>query len=431
MMTTDEHDGASPAFEVSRATLRREAERDALMAVLDNGSRPYTLAPQSLTFDPDVSYEDWLRCTDELIAVARGAPFWLADALSFGEDTFSERAAAVFPDQQWAWQTMANWAWTSKAVPPERRHAALSFSHHGEVASLPAPQQEVMLTLAEEQGWTSADLREQVRKAKRTAARTVAAAQPVPEINDDDTLVLEASALQMPLEDGSVDLIVTSPPYGLMKPYRNHGDTASGWPEFIGDFCVEAYRVAKGGGRMCINVPLDTTLGGFRPTYAQTVLAALAANWTYRCTVAWLEPNVSKSIARGSVDSPSAPHVIAPCEMIAVFSKGDWKRDPEGLTVDIDHEEWLEWTNGVWALQGESRPWEGFEAAYPTDVPYRLIRLLSFQEDVVLDPFAGSGTTLVVGRRLGRSVIGFDNDPKQIESIKRRLAARNYVSSLT
>jgi hypothetical protein len=102
-------------------------------------------------------------------------PFDLGDALALGGDTFSARAAAVFPDQQWAWQTMATWAWVARAIPSERRHPLLSFSHHAEVATLPPEAQDALLGQAEEQGWTTAELRQQVRDWRRSNGATARA----------------------------------------------------------------------------------------------------------------------------------------------------------------------------------------------------------------------------------------------------------------
>jgi site-specific DNA-methyltransferase (adenine-specific) len=114
--------------------------------------------------------------------------------------------------------------------------------------------------------------------------------------------------------------------------------------------------------------------------------------------------------------------VVAPVEMVAIFSKGPWRRDPTGRTWDLARHEWIEWTNGLWRLPGESDPWEGFEGAFPLELPRRLIKLLSFHDDLVLDPFLGSGTTAVAAARLGRRFVGYDISPAQIDSAKRRLA---------
>jgi site-specific DNA-methyltransferase (adenine-specific) len=238
-----------------------------------------------------------------------------------------------------------------------------------------------------------------------------------------ETVRLEvADALALPLADASVDLIVTSPPYGLAKPYAGIADLADGWHDFMADWLVEAYRVTRDGGRLALNVPLDTTEGGCRPTYAQAVSAACGVGWAYRWTIVWLEENVSHRTGRGSVDSASAPHVIAPVEMIAVFYRGEWRREPPGPS-DLAHADWLAWTDGLWRFGGESRPWGQHPAPFPLELPRRLITLLSFPGDTVLDPFVGSGTTAIAAHRLGRVAIGFDQAPEYIAAARRRFAA--------
>ena len=251
----------------------------------------------------------------------------------------------------------------------------------------------------------------------------------LPAILPADVTIEVADAAALPLSDDSVDLIVTSPPYGLDKAYSDAAEPDrsddNDWRHNIALWLREMFRVARVGGRLAINVPLDTTRGGYRPTYAQTVFLADLAGWRYRSSIVWAEQNVSKSVARGSVDSPAAPHVIAPVEMIALFSKGDWKREtPAGVTPDLAHDEWLAWTNGLWTFSGESRAWEGHPAAFPPELPRRLIRLLSFPGDTVLDPFLGSGTTALVAWELGRRFNGFDLNPEYVESARRRLVAR-------
>lgn len=231
-----------------------------------------------------------------------------------------------------------------------------------------------------------------------------------------------ADAMRLPLGDQSVDLIVTSPPYALAVGYAGGDVRPLRWPSFMAGWLGEAWRVGREGCRLALNVPLDTTQGGSRPTYAQAVWAAQEAGWQYRATVVWAEGNISKSIARGSVDSPAAPHVIAPVEMIGLFCRGEWKRESE-RPPDLTHDEWLNWTNGLWTFSGESRPWEGHPAPFPEELPRRVIRLLSFPGDTVLDPFCGSGTTPLAAWRLGRTAVGFDVSPEYVASARRRLVA--------
>lgn len=258
----------------------------------------------------------------------------------------------------------------------------------------------------------------------RALAPPPAPSTPPPVLPREAPLLAVADARALPLPAGVVDLIVTSPPYGLEKPYAVEDDSPERWADFMAAWLAEAARVSREGGRLALNVPLDTTAGGYRPTYAQAVAAAITAGWSYRSTIVWAEGNVSKSTGRGSVDSASAPHVIAPVEMIALFSRGPWHRDPPaGRPSDLAHEDWLAWTNGLWQFGGETRAWEGHPAAFPEELPRRLIHLLSFPGDVVLDPFVGSGTTALVAWRLGRRAIGFDLSTAYIAAARRRLAS--------
>lgn len=237
-----------------------------------------------------------------------------------------------------------------------------------------------------------------------------------------------ADAAALPLEAETVDLIVTSPPYGLSKDYADYTDPSEGWHFMMQTWLAEMYRVTKPGGRLALNVPFDTTDGGNRPTWPQACKAATDAGWAYRWAIVWNEGNVSKSVARGSIDSPAAPHVITPVEVIGVFYKGAWGRTSDA-PADLEHDEWLEWTNGLWTFRGEGRAWEGHPAAFPEELPRRLIKLLSYPGDTVLDPFAGSGTTPLVAWQLGRVAIGFDHAPAYIDSARRRLVERQGVAA--
>lgn len=259
----------------------------------------------------------------------------------------------------------------------------------------------------------------QVRRKQREAR--VAALPPAPPIVERID-VADATHLTEHIGAESVDLIVTSPPYGLDKPYKGFSDPATGWPAFMADWLAEAFAVAKPHGRLALNVPLDTTLPKPRATYAQAIEAAEFGGWTYRFTIVWEEGNTTKgNRSLGSIDSAARPHHVSPVEMIAVFSKGEWAPSSPGQD-DITHEQWEEWGRTVWRFAGESNAWEGHPAPFPEELPRRLISYLSRVGDVVLDPFCGSGTTIVIAKRWKREGIGFDISQAYVESARRRLA---------
>lgn len=181
--------------------------------------------------------------------------------------------------------------------------------------------------------------------------------------------------------------------------------------------------ISKPDGRLALNVPLDTTLGGHRPTFVDAVIAAQLAHWHYRFSIVWHEPSVSRSLARGSIDSPEMINVIAPVEMIAVFGRSPEWRHGRDVPSDLPHDAWLQWTNGLWKFDGERGSRLGHPAPFPEELPRRLILMLSDQCDTVLDPFCGSGTTIVVGTRLGRKAIGVDINEEYVRQAKERLVA--------
>jgi site-specific DNA-methyltransferase (adenine-specific) len=133
--------------------------------------------------------------------------------------------------------------------------------------------------------------------------------------------------------------------------------------------------------------------------------------------------SVGVSTAWGSFASASNPTLRDVHEYILVFSKGDFALpNATGRKSDITNDEFVSWTRSVWQFGTESANRVGHPAPFPVALPRRLIQLYSFPEDIVLDPFAGSGTTCVAAKQLGRRWIGVDIDPTYIRIAERRLS---------
>jgi site-specific DNA-methyltransferase (adenine-specific) len=386
--------------------------------------------PTYLKFSPNTPFDEWLPFTQSLISAGKRVSWWIADALAFGDAAYGQRYAQALETDTYTYDSLRNLASISRSVEVSRRRDTVPFSHHAEVAALEPEIQEVFLARAAEEPVTRQEFREEIKEFRQTLAREKALSQPAPDpINVPRHVRVEvADARSLPLEDESVHLIVTSPPYGVGRPYAGDGDVAAGdWQAFMHDWLLEAYRVTVQNGRLALNVSLDTSKGGFRPTYAHAVTMAEMAGWEYRSSIVWIDDQLGKSTARGSMDSAAAPHIYAGAEMIALFSKGDWKRETPAAS-DLRHEDWLDWTNGVWQFMGETQAWEGHPAPFPFELPRRLIRLLSFPGDVVLDPFAGTGTTILAAAQLQREAIGFDRSSQYVASALRRIVKRGVAA---
>lgn len=218
-----------------------------------------------------------------------------------------------------------------------------------------------------------------------------------------------------------VDLVITSPPYNLSIEYGSFNDSIDykDYLNFTESWLKKTFLLLKEDGRVCLNIPLDKNKNGRRPVYADIVKIALDVGFKYQSTIVWNEQNISRRTAWGSWLSASAPYVIAPVEMIVLLYKNSWKKQNKG-TSTITREEFIEWTNGVWTFPGENRKKIGHPAPFPLELPRRCIRLFSYKEDLILDPFLGSGTTALAGLLEGRKVIGVEINPEYIDlAIKR------------
>jgi site-specific DNA-methyltransferase (adenine-specific) len=256
-------------------------------------------------------------------------------------------------------------------------------------------------------------------------AASAAARRLDPSYHDDLVAVYHADATDLSfLAERSVQLVVTSPPYNLGKDYGAARDDATyqEYLHWVGGWCRELYRVLEPGGRLCLNIPLDINLsfdrGGKRTTSKQPVLADFTdllvrrLGFVYNTTILWLEGNVSRRTAWGSWLSASDPWVNTAAETILVLSRDQRKRLGRGKTSDVSREEFMAWTLGMWTFNGQNTSQYGHPAPFPEELPRRLIKLFSFREDVVLDPFLGSGTTCRVAKNLGRRSIGVELNPE-------------------
>jgi len=205
--------------------------------------------------------------------------------------------------------------------------------------------------------------------------------------------------------------------------YNSHKDdiTYTEYLEFSRAWITRCYGWLKDQGRFCLNVPLDKNKGGQQSVGADLTTIAKESGFHYHSTIIWNEGNISRRTAWGSWKSASAPFVIAPVELIVVLYKHTWKKTAGSRISDISRDEFMEWTNGLWTFNGESRKKVGHPAPFPMELPRRCIKLFSYVDDVVLDPFCGSGTTLLAAIHNNRRGVGIEIDRKYCELSRKRV----------
>lgn len=233
-----------------------------------------------------------------------------------------------------------------------------------------------------------------------------------------------ADCAHLPAYAVGADLIVTSPPYGLGVSGSDRSSETD-WPGYL--WCAESwaenlFAALADGGRLCLNVPLDRSMGSREPVYVDWVNLLRRAGFQYETTIVWKESNTTNHQARGSVRSPNAPHAIAPIEMVIVAYRGRWNLEQPSRPSDITLEDWTEWLSTTWNFAGEHRYRVGHNAPFPLELPRRCIQLFSFPGALVTDPFVGSGTTAVAALQLGRRFRGSDIDPECVQLTRARVA---------
>ncbi len=231
---------------------------------------------------------------------------------------------------------------------------------------------------------------------------------------------LKSSRDMCELPDYSVHLMVTSPPYNVQKEY-DEDLTLEEYRDLLHVVFEETYRVLVTGGRACINV---ANLGRkpYLPLHALIIQDMLDIGFLMRGEIIWDKAaSASPSTAWGSWQSASNPVLRDVHEYILVFSKESFSRKREGKEDTIERDSFLEWTKSIWAFPAVSAKRIGHPAPFPEELPRRLIDLYTFKNDVVLDPFCGSGTTCLAAFRLGRQYIGYEINPQYKQLAEKRL----------
>ena len=236
-----------------------------------------------------------------------------------------------------------------------------------------------------------------------------------------DKIICASAEDMQNLPDNCIHLMVTSPPYNVGKDY-DKDLTLDGYLEFLKTVWSEVKRVLVPGGRACINI---ANLGRkpYIPLHSLVIKDMLGLGFLMRGEIIWNKAaSASASTAWGSWLSAANPTLRDVHEYILVFSKGTYRRrNPENREATISRDEFLELTKSVWTFPTESARKVGHPAPFPVELPRRLIQLYTFEGEVVLDPFMGSGQTALAAINSGRSYVGYEIDPSYCNLAEKRI----------
>jgi len=236
-----------------------------------------------------------------------------------------------------------------------------------------------------------------------------------------DVIFNHTSEEMKELPDCSVHLMVTSPPYNVGKDY-DEDLSLEEYLTFLKRVWKETYRVLVSGGRACINVA-NVGRKPYIPLHAFIMRDMIDLGFLMRGEIIWDKAaSASSSTAWGSWQSATNPTLRDTHEYILVFSKGGFHRDKiDGRENTILKDQFLEFTKSVWAFPSESARKVGHPAPFPIELPHRLIQLYTFSNEVVLDPFIGSGQTALAAWKAGRHFIGYEINEEYTALAQKRI----------
>ena len=239
----------------------------------------------------------------------------------------------------------------------------------------------------------------------------------------------KTSELMEEIPDYSVHLMVTSPPYNANKEY-DEDLSLEEYRALLKRVFQETYKKLVTGGRACINI---ANLGRkpYIPLHAYIIEDMLDIGFLMRGEIIWNKASsASPSTAWGSWLSASNPVLRDVHEYILIFSKESFSRKRGNKENSLQKEDFLEWTKSVWTFPAVSAKSIGHPAPFPEELPHRLIQLYTFKEEVVLDPFCGSGTTCIAALRNGRHYLGYEINPDYVALAHRRIRENIGLPSL-
>jgi len=245
----------------------------------------------------------------------------------------------------------------------------------------------------------------------------------IPEEYENKIICGDSYDILKKLPDNCVDLIFTSPPYNFGLDYESNSD-AHYWDNYfnklfrIFDECI---RVLKYGGRIVVNI--QPLFSDYIPSHHIISNYFMSKKLIWKGEILWEKNNYNcKYTAWGSWKSPSNPYLKYTWEFLEVFAKGTLKKEGDRDKADITADEFKKWVVGKWSIAPE-RNMKSYDhpAMFPEELALRVLKLFSFENDLVLDPFNGVGTTTYVAKITNRRYLGIDISKEYCEKAENRI----------
>lgn len=229
------------------------------------------------------------------------------------------------------------------------------------------------------------------------------------------------------IPDNSVHLMITSPPYNVGKEYDNDLSLDE-YLDLLTSVFSQTYNKLVIGGRACINMA-NIGRKPYIPLHAMVIEIMLDLGFLMRGEIIWNKSaSGGGSCAWGSWMSASNPVLRDFHEYILVFSKGSYSKNRNQVKKDtIERDDFINWTKSIWTFPAVNAKKIGHPAPFPVELPHRLINLYSYEGDVVLDPFCGSGTTCLAAIKNNRSFIGYEIKKEYIDLAEKRISNQKFI----
>ena len=225
------------------------------------------------------------------------------------------------------------------------------------------------------------------------------------------------------IPDCSIDLVFTSPPYNFGLKY-NKNDDDHYWEDYFNNLFLifdECVRVLKYGGRIIVNI--QPLFSDYIPSHHIVSNYFMKKKLIWKGEILWEKNNYNcKYTAWGSWKSPSSPYLKYTWEFLEIYSKGSLKKQGNREDIDITADEFKKWVVAKWNVAPERKMKEfGHPAMFPENLVERVLKLFSFKNDLILDPFNGVGSTTKVAKKLHRRYIGIDLSEEYCNTARNRI----------